>query len=121
MALEYLSTPSRSFVHGAWLVALSTLLSGCSVSTAALSQPDPSDSGASIGAATPYQPTLQAETSGDEEMPPAPAMADPHEGHEHATTDLVFACPMHPDITGAEGDKCPECGMTLVERKEPPK
>ena len=28
----------------------------------------------------------------------------------------VFACPMHPDITGKEGDKCPKCGMALVHK-----
>ncbi len=26
----------------------------------------------------------------------------------------VFACPMHPEVTGKEGDKCPKCGMALV-------
>ena len=26
----------------------------------------------------------------------------------------VYACPMHPEITGKEGDKCPKCGMALV-------
>ena len=25
----------------------------------------------------------------------------------------VYACPMHPEITGKEGDKCPKCGMAL--------
>ncbi len=29
---------------------------------------------------------------------------------EHAHT---FACPMHPDVTGKEGDDCPKCGMKL--------
>jgi hypothetical protein len=28
--------------------------------------------------------------------------------HEH-----VFACPMHPEVTGKEGDTCPKCGMRL--------
>ena len=33
----------------------------------------------------------------------------PHEdGSEH-----VFACPMHPEVTGKVGDKCPKCGMEL--------
>ncbi len=27
--------------------------------------------------------------------------------------DHVFSCPMHPDVTGKEGDKCPKCGMKL--------
>ena len=26
----------------------------------------------------------------------------------------VFWCPMHPDVRGREGDKCPLCGMALV-------
>ena len=26
----------------------------------------------------------------------------------------VYACPMHPEITGKEGGKCPKCGMALV-------
>ena len=28
----------------------------------------------------------------------------------------VFSCPMHPEITGKEGDKCPKCGMALEHR-----
>ena len=28
----------------------------------------------------------------------------------------VYACPMHPEITGKEGDKCPKCGMALVHK-----
>jgi Heavy metal binding domain len=26
----------------------------------------------------------------------------------------VFSCPMHPEVTGKAGDKCPKCGMLLV-------
>jgi len=29
------------------------------------------------------------------------------------SADHVFACPMHPEITGKEGDTCPKCGMML--------
>lgn len=29
-------------------------------------------------------------------------------GHEH-----TYACPMHPEVTGKEGDTCPKCGMKL--------
>ena len=25
----------------------------------------------------------------------------------------IFACPMHPEVTGKKGDKCPKCGMAL--------
>jgi FtsP/CotA-like multicopper oxidase with cupredoxin domain len=27
---------------------------------------------------------------------------------------VVYACPMHPEVTGAEGDRCPKCGMKLL-------
>lgn len=29
-------------------------------------------------------------------------------GHEH-----MYRCPMHPEVTGKEGDTCPKCGMKL--------
>lgn len=31
-----------------------------------------------------------------------------HEGGDH-----IYACPMHPEVTGKEGDTCPKCGMKL--------
>ena len=34
--------------------------------------------------------------------------ATKHEGGDH-----IFACPMHPEVTGKEGDSCPKCGMKL--------
>jgi len=27
----------------------------------------------------------------------------------------LYACPMHPEVTGKKGDKCPKCGMKLTE------
>jgi hypothetical protein len=27
--------------------------------------------------------------------------------------EASYACPMHPEVTGKEGDACPKCGMTL--------
>jgi FtsP/CotA-like multicopper oxidase with cupredoxin domain len=27
---------------------------------------------------------------------------------------VVFACPMHPEITGEQSDRCPKCGMKLL-------
>src|SRR5439155_13341425 len=29
-------------------------------------------------------------------------------------TGSIYWCPMHPDVRGREGDKCPLCGMMLV-------
>lgn len=35
--------------------------------------------------------------------------------HDHATGDHAhtYACPMHADVTGKEGETCPKCGMKL--------
>ena len=27
--------------------------------------------------------------------------------------EVVYACPMHPEVTGKEGDSCSKCGMAL--------
>lgn len=29
--------------------------------------------------------------------------------------EQLYACPMHPEVTGNKGDKCPKCGMELTE------
>jgi hypothetical protein len=29
-------------------------------------------------------------------------------------TDVLYACPMHPEITGKKGDKCSKCKMLLT-------
>ena len=34
--------------------------------------------------------------------------------HDGESMAAVFACPMHPEITGKEGEKCSKCGMDLV-------
>ena len=52
-----------------------------------------------------------------------------HENHNHemhspaaptkdADGKQVYICPMHPHITGEEGDNCPICGMNLVPKNE---
>ncbi len=33
--------------------------------------------------------------------------------HEHSDKESVYACPMHPEVTGKQGEKCPKCGMDL--------
>jgi hypothetical protein len=42
------------------------------------------------------------------------ATAQNGDGHQHR-----FACPMHPEVTGKEGDTCPKCGMKLEHLDEP--
>ncbi len=40
--------------------------------------------------------------------------ADSEHSHEGESMAAIFACSMHPEITGKEGDKCSKCGMALV-------
>ncbi len=32
--------------------------------------------------------------------------------------EVVYACPMHPEVKGKEGDTCDQCGMALEKVKE---
>jgi hypothetical protein len=56
----------------------------------------------------------------------APATPAPssHEGeHEHTSgvaesTDVVYVCPMHPEVTSETPGTCPKCGMALVQRRK---
>ncbi len=34
---------------------------------------------------------------------------------ESTPTEQMYACSMHPEVTGKKGDKCPKCGMELSE------
>lgn len=39
-------------------------------------------------------------------------------GHDSKTMESdskMYACPMHPEVTGKKGDKCSKCGMDLTE------
>ena len=44
----------------------------------------------------------------------------PEEGmHHQGATEEVYYCPMHPEVTGKEGDECDKCGgMKLVKKVE---
>ncbi|MCB0490162.1 MAG: hypothetical protein KDC99_16890 [Cyclobacteriaceae bacterium] len=37
---------------------------------------------------------------------------------EEETVAAVYACPMHPEVKGKEGDTCGECGMALEKVEE---
>ena len=41
------------------------------------------------------------------------------ENHQHSNTESVYACPMHPEVTGKQGDKCSKCGMVLKAVRQP--
>jgi len=34
--------------------------------------------------------------------------------HSKMKEDKMYACPMHPEVTGKKGDKCTKCGMVLT-------
>jgi hypothetical protein len=36
-----------------------------------------------------------------------------HGDGEHTHAEEAYACPMHPEVTGKEGDECSKCGMKL--------
>ncbi len=49
--------------------------------------------------------------------------ASKHQHDAAATTaadpNAVYACPMHPDVTGKAGDQCSKCGMDMVAMQMP--
>lgn len=45
-------------------------------------------------------------------------MHSPAPSAEDADSKQVYICPMHPHITGEEGDNCPICGMHLVPKND---
>lgn len=36
-----------------------------------------------------------------------------HESMPMDSTRTAYTCPMHPEVTGKDGDKCSKCGMAL--------
>jgi len=37
---------------------------------------------------------------------------------QSTTDEAMYACPMHPEVTGKKGDQCSKCGMDLTEPVE---
>lgn len=48
----------------------------------------------------------------DEKTVSVTSKTEPMDMAEHSG-DHTYACPMHPEVTGKEGDMCPKCGMKL--------
>jgi len=48
----------------------------------------------------------------DESKPETSTTAEPATTAT-ATPQVAYACPMHPEVTGKAGDKCPKCKMDL--------
>lgn len=40
-----------------------------------------------------------------------------HDAMEMDSTQMAYACPMHPEVTGKAGDTCSKCGMKLEAMK----
>lgn len=38
------------------------------------------------------------------------------QGQRTRTTEVAYACPMHPEVIRSSPGKCPKCGMDLVEK-----
>ena len=58
----------------------------------------------------------QAEEEATEEVHEHEADTHEHEGEstDEINEEVVYACPMHPEETGKEGDTCSICKMALV-------
>lgn len=46
---------------------------------------------------------------------PKDTTAEQH--HHDGDHEVVYTCPMHPEVTGNKGDTCPKCGMDLEVKK----
>lgn len=46
---------------------------------------------------------------------PAPEAARPQTA---PGSDILYRCPMHPDVVQKKAGNCPQCGMKLVRKKE---
>jgi hypothetical protein len=48
---------------------------------------------------------------------PAPMHTSESAGISDGDSDVVYTCPMHPDVKSKAPGRCPECGMDLVPKK----
>lgn len=58
---------------------------------------------------------LTFQSCGNQEAKTEEVQTETHDhNEEHEEVADSYACPMHPEITGKEGDKCSKCGMELT-------
>jgi len=89
---------------------------GCAVGPIPVSDSlrDPSNPKAPEGATPPVAATVTASVAGQSgSAPTGPDAAQ----HTHGGADVVYACPMHPEVTSTSPSSCPKCNMKLVPRK----
>jgi len=114
--------------HDAALLAALLGTASC-VSGELASEPrDPANPGAVAATPAPQSSALNAGFEPFEAYGIAAREEATHAGHQHAApTDagapmepkgnLIYVCPMHPEVRRAEPGRCPKCGMTLEPRK----
>ena len=54
--------------------------------------------------------------AGDKNKESSVPLTGVHSGHNHATEEEAYTCPMHPQIVQDKPGTCPICGMDLVKK-----
>lgn len=49
--------------------------------------------------------------------PHTPAVTGARQGQPTRAAEVIYTCPMHPDVKQASPGKCPKCGMDLVQKQ----
>ena len=103
-----------------FLIALAVLIAACTSS-----RPEPGVEASTHSASmhsnetAPAAPALQPDEF-DAAVPVSVAEAakatKPTNAPGPAEASALYVCPMHPEVTSDKPEKCPKCGMTLVQR-----
>jgi hypothetical protein len=43
-------------------------------------------------------------------------LRQPLENSDNTAEGQLYACPMHPEVTGKQGEECSKCGMELTDQ-----
>jgi hypothetical protein len=43
-------------------------------------------------------------------------LRQPIENSDNTAEGQLYACPMHPEVTGKQGEECSKCGMELTDQ-----